>query len=72
MSDNVISLSERRPPEPRDDRVMCEIIVTADGETTLWLSDVFETPEQFNWLLAKLASVGGTLIDTKIERTKQL
>ena len=72
MSDNVISLDERRPKDPDDKRVMCEIIVYADGDTTFWLSDDIEDVSQFNWLAAKLAAASGTLIDAKVNRTDQL
>jgi hypothetical protein len=68
--DNVISLKDRRPPEPEDNQVMCEITVYADGDTTFWLSNDIAEVAQFNWLAAKLAAVMGTLIDEKAERTK--
>lgn len=69
MSDNVISLLERRPKDPSDDRVMCEIVVYADGETTCWLADYMETVDQFNWLLAKLAAGSSAVLDAKADRT---
>ena len=69
MSDNVIKLDQRRPKEPEDKRVMCEIVVYADGDTTTWLSDILTDPEQFNWLFAKLAGATGSLFSEKLERT---
>jgi len=72
MTDNIISLKDRRPSEPEDNRVMCEITVYADGETTFWLSNDIGEVAQFNWLAAKLAAVMGTLIDAKVERTEVL
>lgn len=69
MTDNVIKLQDRRPQQPEDKRVMCEIVVYADGDTTLWLADALEAPEQFNWLFAKLAAVSGSAYQEKVDRT---
>ena len=69
MTDNIIRLDDRRAKGPEDKRVMCEIIVYADGDTTLWLADFLESPEQFNWLLAKLAGATGSVFGEKVERT---
>lgn len=68
MSDNIINLDSRRPKE-EDDRVMCEIVVYADGDVTLWLSNVLEEVEQFNWLFAKLAGATGAAFNEKRDRT---
>lgn len=69
MTDNIIRLDDRRPQEPEDKRVMCEIVVYADGDTTLWLADALEDADQFNWLLAKLAGATGATFSTKVQRT---
>lgn len=65
--DNVVVLSERRPEPPREP--MCEISVYDNGDVTVWLGDYMETPEQFNWLLAKLASATGSVFNEKVART---
>lgn len=72
MSDNIVLLDERRPSEPDDKRVMCEIVVYADGETTCWLSDYVTDISQFNWLLAKLASGSSAVLDAKADLTASM
>lgn len=47
--------------EPMDDVTVCTITVTGKGDVSLWLNDYLETPEQFNWLVAKIVGAASSV-----------
>lgn len=67
----VVILKRPEPPTPDADLVF-EAWVYSDSEGTIWLSDYFQTPEQFNWLSTKILEIGATLNRLKAERTGTL
>lgn len=65
---NIIDLNDRRgTSEPMDDVTVCTITVTGKGDVSLWLNDYIETPEQFNWLIAKIVAAASNINATKID-----
>lgn len=72
MSDNIITLDDHRERPEEPSTMVMQITVYDNGDGTLWLADMIETKEQFNWATAKVAEVVSTLLQEKADRTGEM
>lgn len=68
MSERVVKISDYRKEPPIENMIpLIEIVLYENGDTTLWMEGIeyFETNDQFNWAVARIADAVSSLLDEK-------